>query len=112
MKKDNREEMRNILADKSQCGEFISRHGRVGLNVELHNFDLDKSNKLGLSKQFEPARLLKYRTINEESMDFDDGGSYDAHPSEDTDITGIGFVKNRNLERLIHLNERMEELYM
>jgi len=108
----NREKMISILADKSKSGRFICYDGRVRLDVELNDFYPTKSTKWNSIKQFEPIRLLKYRTINEESMDFDDGGNYDALPSDQTDITGIGFVKNRELERLIHLNERMEELYM
>jgi len=108
----NRKKMISILADKSKSGRFIIGDGRVKLDVELSDFDSSKLTRWNIIQQFESVRLLKYRTINEESMDFDDGGSYDFHPSADTDITGIGFVKNRNLERLIHLNERMEELYM
>ncbi|CCD26723.1 uncharacterized protein NDAI_0I01540 [Naumovozyma dairenensis CBS 421] len=114
-----RHEMLDILLPKKQMGEFLEKSdGSVTLNPELEDFDgneyiHEKASTISdYLEQFEPEIMVRFRTINKENLKWVDWQEECDGPAFRSDITGIGFVKHVNLERLTHLNNRMEELYM
>ncbi|CCF60366.1 hypothetical protein KAFR_0K00130 [Kazachstania africana CBS 2517] len=111
-----REEMLNILKDKADVRYFIKKDGRVNLDAKIWRTTPEKiapyTKKDICFEPFAPERLMRYRSINEEYLEWNTYGQSYEGPTLRADVTGIGYIKGLYMERRIHLNERMEELYM
>ncbi|SMN22419.1 similar to Kazachstania africana KAFR_0K00130 hypothetical protein [Maudiozyma saulgeensis] len=111
-----RKDMLGQLKEKLEVREFIKRDGRVRIDAPLYGND--SSELLGYTttdfclKQFAPEHLRRYHSIRTESLEWNTLGDGFGGPNDKADITGIGYVKSQYIERMIHQNERMEELYM
>ncbi|SMN22742.1 similar to Kazachstania africana KAFR_0K00130 hypothetical protein [Maudiozyma saulgeensis] len=115
-----RKDMIDILKGKTEVKEFIRNDGRVKLDAPLLGNDTSKftprKNRSFYLEQFTLSYLIYYHSIRPESLLWSDievlGGTNWGGPDAYSDVTGIGYVHDRSIERMIHQNERTEELYM